>query len=230
MAELSGYRDEVVAAARQIVASGIMTKSLHGNLSLKLPSGDAFLLTAGGSLADMQPENIALFGLDGSLIEGTVLPVGAEIIQMHAIVYRTRPEFGGVVHTHSPFATGFAVAGREIPAAYEALVRGGLVEGVPVAAYGPRGSQQSVDNIEAVLRSHEAIKALLLANHGVLTFAESVGAAVRANQVVEESAEIVLYANQAGGARVIPPEMIVATRERAASFAAAGAYSAEGRA
>ncbi|MPZ48785.1 MAG: class II aldolase/adducin family protein [Dehalococcoidia bacterium] len=227
MADLKTLREEVIEASRQIVSSGIMTKSLHGNLSLKLPSGDAFLLTAGGSLADMQPENIALFALDGTLIEGTVMPVGAEIVQMHAIVYRTRPEFGGVVHTHSPFATGFAVAGKEIPGAYEAMVRNGMVEGVPVAGYGPRGSQQSVENIEAVLRAHEAIKALLLENHGVLTFAESVGAAVRANQVVEESAEIILYANNLGGAKPIPSEMITATRERAASFSAAGAYSSE---
>jgi L-fuculose-phosphate aldolase len=100
-----------------------------------------------------------------------------------------------------------------------------MVEGVPLAAYGPRGSQQSVDNIETVLKAHEALRALLLENHGVLAFADSLAAAVRANQVVEEAAEIVLYANQAGGAKPIPPEMIVATRERAASFAAAGTYT-----
>jgi L-fuculose-phosphate aldolase len=228
MADLMSYRNQIVEASQQIVQSGIMTKSLHGNLSQKLPDREAFLLTAGGSLANMQPENIALFALDGTLIEGTVMPVGAEIIQMHAIVYRTRPEFSGVVHTHSPFATGYACAGKPIPGAYEALVRGGMLDGVPVAAYGPRGSQQSVDNIEKVLRGHDGIKALLLENHGVLTFGDSVSAAVRANQTVEEAAEILLYAQAAGGAKPIPPEMIAATRARAASFAEAGSYSSEG--
>jgi L-fuculose-phosphate aldolase len=116
-----------------------------------------------------------------------------------------------------------------IPAAYEALVRGGCVEGVPVAEYGPRGSDQSVRNIETVLQGYEGIRALLLANHGVLAFGDSVQAAVRANMAVEESAEIVMYAEKLGGAKEIPAEMRMATRERAASFAAAGAYSSEQR-
>ena len=134
-ANLSNYRKEVIEATQQLVATGIMTKSLHGNLSMRVPGQDAYLLTAGGSLASMQPENIALFALDGSLIEGTVQPVGAEIIQMHGIVYRKKSEVQSVVHTHSPFATGFAVAGKSIPGAYEALVRNGMVDGVPLAGY-----------------------------------------------------------------------------------------------
>ena len=227
MANLADYRKEIVEASASIVALGIMTKSNHGNVSLRVPDSDTFLLTAGGSLANMKPENVALFELDGTLVEGTVAPVGAEIIQMHAIVYRTRPEFGGVIHTHSPFATGFAVAGQPIPAAYEAMVRGGMVDGVPIAGYGPRGSQQSVDNIEAVLKEYAGIRALLLENHGVLTFADTVAGAVRSNMVIEESAEIVLNAAKLGGAKEIPPEMIGATRSHAASFAAAGSYSNE---
>jgi L-fuculose-phosphate aldolase len=226
VADIANYRKEVIEACQQLVRSGIMTKSLHGNLSLRLPDEDAYLLTAGGSLADMKPENVALFSLDGSLIEGTILPVGAEIIQMHGIVYRQRPEFRGVVHTHSPFATGFAVAGRAIPPAYEAMVRNGILEGVPVARYGPRGSEESVNNIAEVLKSHQGIRALLLENHGVLAFAESVAGAVRVNMTVEESAEIMLYAEQLGGAKPIPAHLIQATNQRAAAFAAAGALSA----
>ena len=227
MANLESYRKDVVAAAEHVVRSGIMTRSNHGNLSQRVPGTDTFLLTAGGSLASMKEENVALFALDGTLIEGTVAPVGAEIIQMHAIVYRTRPEFTGVLHTHSPFATGFAVADKMIPAAYEALVRGGCTDGVPVARYGPRGSDESVNNIEAVLKGYDGIRALLLANHGVLTFGDSVEAAVRTNLSVEESAEIILHAESLGGAQPIPAPQIQATRERAASFAQAGGYSRE---
>ena len=229
MVNVANYRKEVVEASQQLVRSGIMTKTLHGNLSLRLPDEDAFLLTAGGSLADMQPENVALFRLDGSLIEGTVMPVGAEIIQMHAVVYRLRPEFRGVVHTHSPFATGFAVAGQAIAPAYEAMVRNGLTEGVPVARYGPRGSEESVNNIAEVLKAHQGIRALLLENHGVLAFAESVAGAMRVNMTVEESAEIMLYAQQLGGAKPIPAQMIEATNRRAAAFAATGAYTEDPR-
>ncbi len=217
--------EEILAAAHRLVESGIMTKSLHGNISVKAPDADAFLLTSGGSLGSLTVDNVALFDAGGNLLDGTVEPVGAEIIQMHGIVYRKRPAFSSVVHTHSPFATGFAVAGQAIPAAYEALVRNGMNAGVPIARYGPRGSQQSVDNIADVLTSFESIKALLLENHGVLAFADSAAAAVRANMVVEESAEIVLYANGLGGAKPIPAEMIEATQARAASFAQAGRYN-----
>lgn len=225
MANLASIRQEICDAATQVVRSGIMTKSNHGNISIKLADQDAFLLTAGGSLANMQPENVALFALDGSLIEGTVAPVGAEIIQMHAIVYRTRREFSSVLHTHSPFATGFAVAGKLIPPAYEAMVRGGMLDGVPLAGYGPRGSDLSVRNIESVLRQYDAIRGCLLENHGVLAWGSSVEAALRANMTIEESAEICLYAYGVGGPKNIPSEMIEATRERAAAFAAAGTYS-----
>lgn len=227
-ANLSNHRKEVIEATQQLVATGIMTKSLHGNLSMRVPGQDAFLLTAGGSLASMQPENIALFALDGTLIEGTVQPVGAEIIQMHGIVYRKRAEVHSVVHTHSPFATGFAVAGKSIPGAYEALVRNGMVDGVPLAGYGPRGSDESINNIAAVLDNHDAIKGLLLENHGVLTFAESLGGAIRANMTVEEAAEICLYAYGLGGPKPIPSSKVAETRERAAQFAAAGSFTTEG--
>jgi L-ribulose-5-phosphate 4-epimerase len=224
---LASIKREICDAAETLVQSGIMTKSNHGNISIRVPNQDAFLMTSGGGLASMKPENIALFRLDGSLIEGTVAPVGGEIIQMHAIVYRTRPEFNSVIHTHSPFATGFAVAGKMIPPAYEALVRNGMIAGVPLAGYGPRGSDQSVRNIESVLNEHTGIKGLLLENHGVLAFADSVNGAFRANMTIEESAEIMLYAYGVGGPKAIPTDEIAATRERAASFAAAGSYSAE---
>jgi L-fuculose-phosphate aldolase len=227
MTDLANYRQEIVEAADHIARSGIMTKSLHGNLSQRVPGGDTFLLTAGGSLGSVQPEDIALFDFKGELLDGTVSPVGAEIIQMHAVVYRTRPEFTSVVHTHSPFATGFACAGQSIPAAYEALIRMGALDGVPVASYGPRGSEQSVENIAAVLNAHEAISSLLLENHGVLAFGVGVEGAVRANMVTEEAAEILLYASSLGGAKAIPAAMIQATRARAASFVAAGSYRSD---
>jgi L-fuculose-phosphate aldolase len=102
-----------------------------------------------------------------------------------------------------------------------------MVEGVPLAAYGPRGSDQSINNIAQVLNEYQGIKGLLLENHGVLVFADSLGGAVRANITVEEAAEICLYAYGLGGPKPIPAHMIEATNARAAAFAAAGTFTSE---
>ena len=224
--EVEDRKKEIIEGAEALVKSGILTRSNHGNISALVPGTQTFVLTAGGGLAEMRGEKIALFDLDGNLLEGTVDPVGAEIIKMHAIVYQLRPEAKAVLHTHSPRATGFAVAGQSIPLAYEALVRFEMMDGVPLAAYGPRGSQQSVDNIAAVLNSSEHSRGLLLENHGVLTFGDSVATAVRANMVIEEAAEIIAHAYAVGGPKPIPMDMVVASRERQATFDAAGTYSA----
>ena len=224
--ETEASKGEILQGAEALVKSGILTRSNHGNISALVPGTQTFVLTAGGGLADMQREKIALFDLDGNLLEGTVEPVGAEIIKMHAIVYQLRPETKAVLHTHSPRATGFAVAGKSIPLAYEALARFEMIDGVPLAAYGPRGSQQSVYNIATVLNATEHSKGLLLENHGVLTFGDSVAMALRANMVIEEAAEIIAYAYAVGGPKPIPRDMVLASRERRASFDAAGTYSA----
>jgi L-fuculose-phosphate aldolase len=228
--QLESYRQQVVEAAGSLVRSGILTRSNHGNLSVRVPDTETFLLSAGGGLAGMRAEKIALFDLDGTLREGTVEPVGAEIVQMHAVVYRLRPEFASVVHTHSPHATGFAAAGRAIPLAYEPLARFGMDDGVPVAAYGPRGSPQSVQNIATVLQATRRIRGLLLENHGVLTFSDTLAGAVRANMVIEEAAEIIANAYAVGGPKVIPPHLAEATQQRQEAFQAAGSHSAKAKA
>lgn len=223
---LARLKEEIVLACRLLVSSGVLSLSQHGNVSARLPGSDRFLLTGGGSLAEMTPERIALFDLDGRLLEGAVEPASAEIVEMHAVVYRLRPEAGGVLHTHSPYATSWAVAQEPIPLIYEALARFDMAEGVPVAGYGPRGSRESVENIARVLKEYEEIKGLLLANHGVLTFADSPRAAATVNLIIEEAALLALNARAIGRLTVIPPEMVSKVRERRDSFAARGVIRA----
>ena len=226
--DVTEYKQQIIQAAKALIGSGVMSLSQHGNISARLPGTDTFLLTAGGSLANLVPENIAQFTLDGTLLEGAVEPTSAEIIDMHGIVYRLRPDMGGAIHTHSPFATSFAVAGQPIPLIYEAQARFDMIDGIPLAAYGPRGSKESVDNIAKVLESSQDIRGLLLANHGVLAFAGDAVAAARANIVIEETAILGLNARLIGEAKEIPAHMISLTRERRDSFAAAGVQRAGG--
>ena len=227
-ADIASLKQGIIEAANVLIKSGVMSLSQHGNISARLPGTDNFLVTAGGSLASLTPENIALFTLDGTLLEGAVEPTSAEIVDMHGVVYRLRPDMGGAIHTHSPSATSFAVAGEPIPLIYEAQARFDMADGVPLAAYGPRGSKQSVDNIAGAIESHENIRGVLLANHGVLAFAGDPAGAARASIVIEETAILAMNARIIGGAKVIPPHMVEITQQRRDSFAAAGVQRAEG--
>jgi L-ribulose-5-phosphate 4-epimerase len=163
-----------------------------------------------------------LLDLDGRLIECEINPTNAEIVHMHAIVYKERPETGAVVHTHSTYATSFALASRSLGCSYEALVRQDMTDGVPLAKYGPRGSGQSVANIADALRTTAKTKAVLLENHGVLAFGADPAAAARANLIVEEAAQMAIFAEVLGGAKNIPPELLRATVGRRDEYARTG--------
>jgi L-fuculose-phosphate aldolase len=143
---------------------------------------------------------------------------------MHASRCRASGEVGCVLHTHSPFATAFAVAGRPIECWIEAMAMFGLADGVPVAAYGPRGSAEAVANIDAAVRP--GVPAVLLASHGVLVFHRTPELAVLVGGVVEEAAQAALNAMLLGGPLLIPEELRAAALQRAMAFAAAGTRSA----
>ena len=219
-AKLNDLRRQLLETAARANSSGLLSMSGHGNLSLRVPGKDEMLFTAGGSLRDLPPHAIVRIGLDGTLLEGELPPVANAVVHMHTAVYQDLDDVGCVLHTHSPYATAFAVARREIECWTEAMAIFGLGAGVPVAAYGPRGSEIAVANIRALLARET--RAVLLANHGVLAFHSSAAETVGVNVVLEEAAQSAIYAAGIGGATVIPPEMIEASFMRAADFALSG--------
>ena len=219
-------RQAVIDSANFLVRIGAISMSHHGNFSVRVPNTDTILLTATSSFDNLKPENLALLDMDGRLIEGEINPTNAEIVHMHAIVYKERPETGAVVHTHSTYATSFALASRSLGCSYEALVRQDMTDGVPLAKYGPRGSGESVSNIASALAGAKKTKAVLLENHGVLAFGSDPAAAARANLIVEEAAQMAIYAEVLGGAKIISPELLKATVGRRDEFARAGSQRA----
>ena len=218
----AALRQAVIENANFLVRIGAISMSHHGNFSVRVPGTDTILLTATSSFDNLKPENLALLDLDGKLIEGEINPTNAEIVHMHAIVYKERPETGAVVHTHSTYATSFALASKSLGCSYEALVRQDMTDGVPLAKYGPRGSGESITNIANALRATAKTKAVLLENHGVLAFGSDPAAAARANLIVEEAAQMAIFAEVLGGAKNIPPELLKATIGRRNEFAKAG--------
>lgn len=220
----SGFVEQVVAAAASVVASGAISANGHGNVSLRVPGGDEMYYTAAPSLRGLRPDGVVRVGLDGTLLEGNLPPIQGAVVAMHTAIYRDQPDVGCVLHTHSPFATAFAVAQREIDCWIEALAMFGLADGVPVAPYGPRGSEQAVANIRAALRP--GVPAVLLANHGVLVFHRTPELAVHVGGVVEEAAQAAINASSLGGPVAIPADLRAAALQRAMAFAAAGTKTA----
>jgi L-ribulose-5-phosphate 4-epimerase len=223
--EVSQLREQVVKAARAILKTGAISRSGHGNISLRIPNTKTMLLTSVMNLEDLTADMLPLVTFDGKVLDGQLDPVSAEIVDMHAVVYQTNAGMGSVVHTHAPYATTFAVADRPIECWYEGLVRFNVTDPIPVARYGPRGSAESVSNIATVM--NERSRAVLLQNHGVLTFEHDLMGAVRVLTMVEEAAELGIRASMIGRPVLIPEEMAHYAQHRASEFAERGAIKTQ---
>ena len=209
--------EQVVEVAARVVASGAISANGHGNVSLRVPGEDEMYFTAAPSLRDHPVSAVVRVGLDGTLREGDLPPIQGAVVAMHTAMYADRPDVGCVLHTHSPYATAYAVARRPIGCWTEALAMFGLPDGVPVAGYGPRGSEQSVANIrESALPD---VPAVLLANHGVLVFHRTPELAILVGGVIEEAAQAGINAAIIGGPVEIPEHMREAALQRAMAFA-----------
>jgi L-ribulose-5-phosphate 4-epimerase len=211
-------REQLVQAARILFQSGVMSHSGHGNMSFKLPEGDRMLLTSGGVLANLTPEQLTVVTFDGEVIAGELEPVTREIVAMHSCVYQARSDVNAVIHTHSPHVTSFALAHQPLPCAYEALLRFGVTEDIPVADWAPRGSQESVANIVKQLERHPMVPAVLLGNHGLLAFGRDPLYAAMVIISMEEAAELTLAARTLGGEKSFPADALEREREHMQQF------------
>ncbi len=216
--------EQVVDVASRVVASGAISINSHGNVSLRVPGSDEMYFTAAPSLRDHPTSAVVRVGLDGQLREGDLPPIQGAVVAMHTAMYQDRSDVGCVVHTHSPFATAYAVAQRPIGCWIEALAMFGLPDGVPVAAYGPRGSDEAVASIRAAVLP--GVPAVLLANHGVLIFHRSPELAILTGSVVEEAAAAGIHASGLGGPVEIPERLRAAALQRFMAFDTAGTANA----
>lgn len=207
---------QVTETAKQVVASGAISANAHGNVSIRVPNAEEMYFTAGPSLREHPASAVVRIGLDGTLLEGDLPPIQGAVVAMHTAMYADDSVIACVLHTHSPYATAFAVAQRPIGCWIEALAMFGLPEGVPVAAYGPRGSDEAVANIRAA--AQQGVPAVLLANHGVLVFHRTPELAIMAGGIVEEAAQAGLNAELIGGPVPLPDEMKAAALQRTMAF------------
>jgi ribulose-5-phosphate 4-epimerase/fuculose-1-phosphate aldolase/pimeloyl-ACP methyl ester carboxylesterase len=212
-------RQAILEAADLLVRSGVLSHSNHGNSSVRLPDGESMMITGASSLFGQTPGSLAVLDLDGNLKEGTLQSTSAEIVNMHAIVYKLRPDVGAVIHTHSPMVSTYAIAARPMPVVYEGLLRQGVSTELPVAAWGPRGSRESVTNIENAIRDNPHASAVLLANHGLLAWGRDQLSVARLIISLEEAAEMMLRAEHLGGSNPLPAGALDQVRAHMQAFA-----------
>jgi L-ribulose-5-phosphate 4-epimerase len=214
-------KEQLLQASLLLFDADVMSHSGHGNMSARLPGTDHLLLMGTGLGAAPSIEDIATVTFDGEVVEGELPSVTREIVAMHAGVYKVRSEVGAVIHTHSPHVTSFAIAHKPLPCTYEAFLRFGITEDIPVAAWAPRGSQESVSNIVEQVKQHPYAPAVLLANHGLLAFANTPMFTAQLIIIMEEAAELSLRAQSLGGEQPFPDGALEQERKHMQRFGSA---------
>lgn len=185
------YREEIVRYGRAL-HERCFVAAMDGNLSVRLQD-DRFLVTPTGiSKGAMRPGDMVIVNLDGKRISGR-RHVTSEI-GMHLLIYRMRPDVSAIVHAHPPTATGFAAAGIALtePLVCEVVMGLGCI---PLARYGTPGTSELALTLEPYVADYDAI---LMSNHGVVTYGDTLEHAYMKMETVEHFAQIALVTHLLG--------------------------------
>ena len=201
-------RDEVSALHAELVRNDLVVWTA-GNVSGRVPGADLFVIKPSGvSYDELRPENMILCDLEGSVIPDTP---GSDRqpssdTAAHAYVYRNMSHVGGVVHTHSAYATAWAARGEAIPCVITAMADefGGEV---PVGPFAIIGDDSIGRGIVETLSGHRS-RAVLMQNHGPFTIGRNARDAVKAAVMVEDVARTVQLARAGGQTLPLPQDAI----------------------
>jgi L-ribulose-5-phosphate 4-epimerase len=176
-----------------------------GNVSARVPGRDLLVIKPSGvSYDELTPENMVVTDLDGKLVEGDHAP--SSDTAAHAYVYKHMPEVGGVVHTHSTYATAWAARGEAIPCVLT-MIADEFGGEIPVGPFALIGDDSIGRGLVDTLRTSRS-KAVLMQNHGVFTIGSTARAAVKAAVLCEDVARTVHIARQLGEPLPIAPSSI----------------------
>lgn len=186
-------RQEMITICRDSFTQGLFSGT-SGNLSVYLPEDEIMLCTPTSVRYEaMLPQDIVSMTLDGSVKSGRYQPTSEW--RMHAEIYQRIPRVKAVFHTHSPYATSFAVVNQGIP--YILIEMKPFLGGdVPCAKFAAPGSREL--GVSAVCAMKDSRNSCLLANHGVLAVGDSLAQARIRAEYVEDAAKIYHYSLQVG--------------------------------
>jgi L-ribulose-5-phosphate 4-epimerase len=210
-AAISHIRAEVWALHRALVENGLVAWT-SGNVSARVPGADLLVIKPSGvGYADLTPGCMVLCDLDGNSVDdGRFAP--SSDTATHAYVYRHMPGVGGVVHTHSSYATAWAARGEAIPCVITAMADefGGEI---PLGPFALIGSDEIGRGIVATLTGHRS-PAVLMRSHGVFTIGATARDAVKAAVMCEDVAKTVQLARAFGDLPALAADQIDALHKR----------------
>jgi len=181
----SEHRQEMADLGCRLHQQGFVAAT-DGNLSARLDGGRILTTPTNVSKGMCSPEDMILVDMEGNKISGE--RNASTELAMHLLIYRLRPDINGIVHAHPPTATGFAAAGLSLNKALISEVVLSLGS-VPLAKYGTPGTPELSDALRDLVPHYDAI---LMANHGVVTYAPDLERAYFKMETVEHFAKISL--------------------------------------
>lgn len=203
-------REAIVAAGRRLYERRILA-SIEGNMSIRLDGARILATPSGINKGFMHAGDLVVTDLAGNP-EGGDKP-SSEML-MHVAIYGERDDLRAIVHAHPTAATGYAVAGRNLPAAVLAEIVTTL-GCIPIARYGTPSTDELAAAVVGPIRNYDV---LLLANHGALTTGDSLDQAEERMYQLEHFAQVSLVAELLGGPKAFSTEEVdrlSALREKA---------------
>ena len=160
-----------------------------GNISVRLSDGTVIATPTNVSKGYMNEEMLVKLNLDGNLVSEGLRP--SSEIKMHLRVYKENENVFGIVHAHPPVSTAFAIAGIQLdqPTSPEAVVNLGVI---PIAPYATPGTGEVADSVAPFCNTYTAV---LLANHGALTWGRDLTEAYFRMESLEHVAHMTMISN-----------------------------------
>ncbi|HDI83095.1 class II aldolase/adducin family protein [bacterium] len=193
-------RQKMIEIGKLLEEKGLVVAT-DGNFSTRLPDGNILITPSGLPKGRLTIDSLVKIDLEGRKVKGTYKP--SSEYRMHLEVYRKRQDVNAVVHTHSPYATAFAVSHIPLePVVSEAVLTNGHV---PVSPYATPSTEEVPRSISAYIEKHNAI---LLANHGCLAMGKDLDEAFYRAERIEFLARVMFISRLLGGEKKIPQEEI----------------------
>lgn len=183
--DIEAKKDALIWSAKRCFDLRLQTNA-GGNLSLKLSSAEAIIIKPSGvGFNECTRDNLQVVHLDGTIEPSAHKP--SKDLDFHLDLYRIRPDIQAIVHCHSPWATGYASAGLEIPCLTVQTIE--KIGRMPLIPLSKNGGPQTEIEISPVFRD-PSVRAAVLANHGTIGVGKTLTAAQYLAEIIEETAHI----------------------------------------